>query len=90
MFTAVQDIHHRNRQNAGVDAADVFIERQADEISRRPSYSQGNAESCISAEFGFVGCSIESNHKIVDPSLIQNIFADDFGGNDVVDILHGF
>ena len=41
MDAAVQDVHHRHRQQIGIDPADIAVQRQADRLGRRLAPSPG-------------------------------------------------
>ena len=47
---AVEDVHHRHRQQVGIDPADIAVERQATRVRRRLRRRQADAEDRIGAE----------------------------------------
>src|SRR5436189_304734 len=50
MRAAVDDVHHRHRQDVGLGAADITVERQAGGVGRGLGHRQRNAENGIGAE----------------------------------------
>ena len=54
MHAAVDDIHHRHRQEMGVGAADIPVERQRGGVGRRLGDREGGAEDGVGAEAGLV------------------------------------
>ena len=54
MGPAVDDIHHGDGQRAGVDAAQVAVERGSLRIGCSAGGGHRNGENRVGAEFGFV------------------------------------
>ena len=75
MRAAVEDVHHRHRQQVGVGAADVAVERQPGRLGRRLGHGQRDAEDRVGAEVGLVGRAVELVHGLVDHALVVGIQA---------------
>ncbi len=90
MLAAVDDVHHRRGQQAGVRAADVSIQRQlaiaGGGVGRRQRY----AEDRIGAEILFVRRAIELDHPLVDGDLVERIHAHKLVSDFFVDVVDGF
>src|SRR5688500_18244024 len=66
MSAAIQDVHHRYRQEGGADAADIAVERETDRFGRSAGSRKADAEYRIRAEFRLVGSAVEVDHCTVD------------------------
>ena len=77
MLAAIDDVHHRGRQDAGIDAADIAVERQAAAFRRRLGHGQRDAEHGIGAEAGLVVGAVHLDHQLVDQALVGGIEAFD-------------
>jgi len=69
MGAAVDDVHHRNRQDMGVRAADITVERQAGGFGRGLGDGERDAEDGIGAETRLVRRAVEGDHRLVDMDL---------------------
>src|SRR3546814_19111712 len=76
MFAAVDDVHHRHRQGARRDAADIAIERQAARIGGGLRGGEADAEDRIGAEAALVRRAVEVDHRLVEFALVLGIEAD--------------
>ena len=81
MFAAVDDVHHRHRQNAGRGAADIAEQGLAGEFGGRLGHGQGHAENGIGPKARFVRRAVHFNHGAVDADLFGGVIADEFLGN---------
>ena len=72
---AVEDVHHRDRQQVGVGAADVTVERQAGRVGRGAGDGQRDAEDRVGAEVRLVGRAVEVDHRLVDEALVVGVEA---------------
>ena len=81
---AVEDVHHRHRQQVRVGAADVPVERQVRAVRGRPGHGERDAEDRVGAELGLVGRAVELEHRLVDQPLVVGLEALDHRG----DVLH--
>ena len=82
----VEDIHHRYRQNVGIRAADIAIERQRCRISGSLGHCHGYAQDRIGAQLGFVLGTIQLQHYCIDQALIISYLASQLISNDFVDV----
>ena len=72
---AIDDVHHRHRQEPRRGAADIAIERQAIGGGRRLGDGERHAEDGVGAEAAFVGCAVERDHGLVDLDLGLGVHA---------------
>ena len=77
MDAAVDDVHHRRRQDARRRSADVAIELQVGGFGRRLGDRQRNAEDRVGAEPRLVGRAVEGDHRLVDLDLLLGFEAAD-------------
>ena len=81
---AVEDVHHRHRQQVGVGPADVAVERQPGRLGRGLGHGERDAEDRVGAEVGLVGGAVELDHRLVDLALVVGAEALD-GRADLLD-----
>src|SRR6185369_11787337 len=83
---AVDDVHHRQRQLAGVGSADIFIQRLSGFLGRslgnRQRYTQDRVGAEVRLEFG----AVQLDHLHIDADLVVSFHADHLFGNDVVHV----
>ena len=60
---AVDDVHHRHRQDAGRDAADVLVERQAGRHGAALADGQGDAEDGVGAQAALVRRAVQLDQQ---------------------------
>ena len=72
---AIDDVHHRHRQGAGVDAADIAIERQPEIGGGGARGGEAHAENGVGAEPGLVGRAVELDQGAVERRLRLGIEA---------------
>ena len=70
MRAAVDDVHHRHRQRARRDPADVAVERGAEALRRRLGGGEAGAEDGVGAEPALVGGAVEVDEDAVDAHLV--------------------
>ena len=70
MRAAVDDVHHRHRQDVGRDAADVAVERHAEALGRGLGDGEAGAEDGVGAEPALVGGAVELDQDAVDAGLV--------------------
>jgi len=87
--TAVEDVHHRDGQGAGIDAAEVAVEGLVFTGGSGACCGEGDAEDGISAEFALVRCAIEVEHDLVEDGLLADVKADQLGADHFIDIVDG-
>ena len=73
MLAAIDDVHHRHRQGAGRNAADIAIQRHAIIGGGGLGQGQRHAEDGIRAQARFIGCAVQVDEDIVDADLILGI-----------------
>ncbi len=89
MRTAVDDIHHRNRQRLGVRSTGYSGTAAYRANCRGMSASQRHAENRIGAEVALGSGSVERDHRFVDADLIGHLHAENLLGDDFIHILNG-
>ena len=89
MGATVHDIHHRDRQDLGVGAADVAEQRQLKGHGSRLGGGQGNAQDGVGAQLALGGGAVELKHARVDVDLVGGVAADQLRGDQLVHVLHG-
>ena len=86
---AVDDVHHRNRERAGVRAADVAVQRHAEGLRGRAGGGEGHAEDGVGADVPLVLRTVEFDERVVQLDLLGGVHPDDLGGDDVVHVVDG-
>ena len=81
MFAAIDDIHHRHRQDMRADPADVAIERQATRVRRRLRHRQADAQDRIGAQPALVLGAVQLDQRSVDLDLVLGLKPADGVGN---------
>jgi len=85
MLAAVDDVHHRHRQDVRGDAADIAIERQPARIRRRLRDRQADPQDRIGAKPPLVRRPVQVDHGLIDFALILGIEPDHGLGNVAID-----
>ena len=70
VLAAVDDVGHRHRQDAGVGAAEVAVERQAVGGGGGLGGGQADAEDGVGAELALVRGAVGGDHGAVEPDLV--------------------
>ena len=70
---AVDDVHHRHRQQVRVGAADVAVEREPGRVGRGPGDGERDAEDRVGAQLGLVGGAVGVEHRLVDEPLVVGV-----------------
>ena len=73
VHAAVDDVHHRRRQDARRRSADIAIELQVGGFRRRLGDRQRNAEDRVGAKPRLVGRAVEGDHRLVDLDLLLSL-----------------
>ncbi len=73
MRAAVENIHHRHRQNACVRAAEITEKRKVGGGRGRVRAGKGNAEERVRAEIFFVRRTVERDQFFIDLRLFARI-----------------
>ena len=90
VLTAVDDVHHWNRQNACRGAANVTEQRLASVFCRSFRNCERYAEDRVCAQTTFVRGAVEFDHRFVDLNLFQNVVADECLSDFAVDCSNRF
>ena len=77
MHAAVDDVHHRHRQRARVDAADMAIQRDAQILRRGLRGGQRHRQDRVRAEPRLVRGAVEVDQDFVDLHLLGRVHAAD-------------
>ena len=77
MHAAVDDVHHRHRQRARIDAADMAIQRDAQVLRRGLRDSQRHRQDRVGAETRLVRGAVEVDQDFVDLHLVGRVQAAD-------------
>ena len=85
MGAAIDDVHHRRRQDVRVGAADIAIERKRRGLRRGLGHRHRDAEDRIGAEAGFVRRAVEFDHHGVDVALVGRVEAEQLREDLVID-----
>ncbi|EAQ03551.1 probable phosphopyruvate hydratase [Pseudooceanicola batsensis HTCC2597] len=73
VFAAVDDVHHRHRQDPRRGAADIAKERLHGELGRRLGRRQRHAQDGVRAEPALVVGPVQFDHRHVEPDLVRRI-----------------
>ncbi|OIQ73058.1 hypothetical protein GALL_453100 [mine drainage metagenome] len=77
MFAAVDDVHHRQRQDARRGAADVAVERLRGEIGGGFGHGERDAQNGVGAKAALVRGAVDFAHHAVDGDLLGRVKAHD-------------
>ena len=86
---AVDDVHHRGRQQPGADAAQVAEQRQPAVVGRGMGVGQRHAQNGVGAQVLLVLGAVELDHAVVERDLIDGVHAAQFVGQLGVDVVDG-
>ena len=70
---AVEDVHHRHRQDVRVRAADVAEQRQPGGLGGGLGHGQRHAEDRVGAQPGLVRGAVEVEQRLVDQPLLVGV-----------------
>lgn len=90
MFAAVDDVHHRHRQDTRRGAADIAVQRLRTIVRRRLGRGQRHAQDGIRAQTAFVVGAVQFDHDLVDLDLFGGVDAHQRLGDLAVDGGAGF
>ncbi len=76
VLTTVDDVHHRNGQNAGRGAANIAEQRLSGEFGGRLGTGQRDAKDRVRAQTTLVRRAVQFNHHAVDGDLLGYVHAD--------------
>lgn len=77
MRAAVEDVHHRDRQDVRVGSAEVAEQRQVAGLGGGVRHRQRDAEDGVGAERGLVRRRVQVEHGLVDQPLLGGVVADE-------------
>ncbi len=83
---AVQNIHHRNRENDRARAAEIAVQRKVQRRRRRSGRSNGYRENRVGPEIGFILRPVQFHHRPVRPVEIGHIRSGKSRRDDAVDV----
>ena len=86
---AVEDVHHRHRQQVGVGATDVAEQREGRGLGGGVGDRERDSEDGVCAELGLVGRRVEVEHRLVEESLLVGFEALDRRCDGLEDALDG-
>ena len=66
---AIDDVHHRRRQDTRSNATHIAIKRRRCRLSRRLRAGERDPENSVGAEPTFVFCAVEGDQRFVDIHL---------------------
>ena len=89
VLAAVDDVGHRDGQDAGVGAADVAVERQAVGRGGRLGGGQADAQDRVGAELALVRRAVGRDQRAVEPDLVGRVAAHGDLGQRRVDVGDG-
>ena len=89
MRAAVDDVDHGHGQDLGVDAAQIFVEGQAQVFRGHAGAGHAGPQHGVGPQAGFVVRAVQINEGIVNLHLAQHVHAREGVGNFAVDVLHG-
>ena len=78
MRPAVDDVHHRDRQQVRVGAAQVAEELQPGRVGGRPGHRHRHADDRVGAEPRLVRRAVKVDQRLVDQSLVVGLMAEQF------------
>ncbi len=89
MRAAVQDVHHRRRQQAGSEAAEVLIERDAEVVGHGARRGHRDRQDRVGAQLALGRRAVEREHGVVELALVAGVHAFQLGGDHFVDVVDG-
>ncbi len=90
VLAAVDDIHHGNREHMGADPAQILPKRQFKRLGRSLGTGKRHRQNSIGAQGCLVVRSIQLDESAIDLHLIEDVHADDFGGDGEIDVVDRF
>ena len=88
MSSAIDDIHHRNRKDMAVDAAEIPVKRHSEIVCGGLGYSEGNTENGVCSEVALGWSAVKLDHSHIDGPLVEGGHSDNFLGDLGVDVLY--
>ncbi len=88
MRAAVEDVHHRRRQDACIYATQIAVERHAKRLGSRTRTGHRNSQNGIRAQPALVFRPVERQHGRIDQSLIASVQPFELRSDDALHVLH--
>ncbi len=73
MLAAIDDVHHRGRQHAGIAATQISVQGLAGEIRGGFGDGQGHAQDGVGAQVLLVRRAVHLDHFAVQADLVQRV-----------------
>ena len=73
MFTAIDDIHHRDRQDMRINAANIAIQRKPARVRCRFCDGKTDTQDRICAKVRFIIRAIKMYHDRIDIFLLLSV-----------------
>ena len=72
---AIDDVHHRHRQDPGRHPANILVERQVGAAGRGLGRRQADAQDGVGAQARLVGRAVQLDQQVVQPALVLGVEA---------------
>jgi hypothetical protein len=89
VLAAVDDVHHRHRQGAGVDAAHVAVQWHAVRLGGRFRDGERDREDGVGPQAGLVGRAVQLDHEVVELDLVGRVHAAEGVEDFALDVVDG-
>ena len=86
MRSSVDDVHHGDRHQVGIDSTDVAVKGLTEGSCSGFRSSQTHTEQRIGAEVALVFRSVEVDERVVDSNLVKDVHATELLGDGHVDV----
>jgi hypothetical protein len=73
MRPAIDDVHHRRRQDIGAHATQIPIQRLLSIVRRSFGDGQGDSQDRVGSQLALVICTVQLHHPLVDADLVRGI-----------------
>ena len=88
MRAAIEHVQHGRGQNAGIDAAEVAVERNLKCLRHGARGGHRDGENGVGAELAFVRRAIERDHGLIDEALVGRIQPFELRGDHGLNVLN--
>ncbi len=90
MGAAIEDVHHRNRQEVRAHTAEIAVKRSVFGLRLGPRGGHGDGQNRVGSELALVVAAVEIDHLAIDGALVRGFHAQDRGSDGFVDVFDGF